>query len=399
MEDLIDEIAMGPFGSNIKVDCFVDDGIPVLNGSNLMGYKLNEDSFNYVTIEKANSLNKANAYRGDIIITHRGTLGQIVYIPDNSLYDRYVISQSQFRIKLNKQLALPEYVVYYFHTRIGQYRLLANASQVGVPAIARPTSTFRKVEIELPPIDEQKRIVSVLDSLSNKIELNNRINHNLEEQAQALYKSWFVDFEPFKDGVFVNSTLGLIPKGWKNGVLSDISTITMGQSPSGASFNENGDGIMFYQGRTEFGFRYPTIKLFTTEPTRYAEANSVLMSVRAPVGDINIASSKCCIGRGLASIKSNDKAFSFLLYSLKHKETELDLYNGEGTVFGSINRKELEQLPIIVPPQNVIDSFNKIVYSLDKEIEKNCREAMILQDTRDSLLPSLISGRIITQHQ
>ena len=179
MEDLIDEIAMGPFGSNIKVDCFVSDGIPVLNGSNLMGFKLNEDSFNYVTPEKADSLNKANAYRGDIVITHRGTLGQIVYIPENSLYDRYVISQSQFRIKLNKQLALPEYVVYYFHTRIGQYRLLANASQVGVPAIARPTSTFRKVEIELPSLDEQKRIVSILDSLSNKIELNNRINHNL----------------------------------------------------------------------------------------------------------------------------------------------------------------------------------------------------------------------------
>ena len=93
MEDLIDEIAMGPFGSNIKVDCFVSDGIPVLNGSNLMGFKLNEDSFNYVTPEKADSLNKANAYRGDIVITHRGTLGQIVYIPENSLYDRYVISQ------------------------------------------------------------------------------------------------------------------------------------------------------------------------------------------------------------------------------------------------------------------------------------------------------------------
>ena len=399
MEDLIDEIAMGPFGSNIKVDCFVDDGIPVLNGSNLMGYKLNEDSFNYVTIEKANSLNKANAYRGDIIITHRGTLGQIVYIPDNSLYDRYVISQSQFRIKLNKQLALPEYVVYYFHTRIGQYRLLANASQVGVPAIARPTSTFRKVEIELPPIDEQKRIVSVLDSLSNKIELNNRINHNLEEQAQALYKYWFVDFEPFKDGKFIDSEMGLIPEGWKNGALSDISTITMGQSPSSASFNENGNGIMFYQGRTEFGFRYPTIKLYTTEPTRYAEANSILMSVRAPVGDINIASSKCCIGRGLASIKSKNKASSFLLYSLKNKETELDLYNGEGTVFGSINRKELEQLPIIVPPQDVIDSFNKIVYPLDKEIEKNCREVMILQETRDYLLPSLMTGRVITKRQ
>ena len=179
MEDLIEEIAMGPFGSNIKVDCFVDSGVPVLNGANLQGYKLCEDSFNYVTIEKADSLNKANAYRGDIVITHRGTLGQIVYIPQNSKYERYVISQSQFRIRLNTQIALPEYVVFYFHTRIGQHKLLANASQVGVPAIARPSSTFRKLEIELPTLSEQKRIVDILNSLSDKIDLNNRINHNL----------------------------------------------------------------------------------------------------------------------------------------------------------------------------------------------------------------------------
>ena len=179
MEDLIEEIAMGPFGSNIKVDCFVDSGVPVLNGANLQGFKLREDSFNYVTTEKADSLNKANAYRGDIVITHRGTLGQIVYIPQDSKYKRYVISQSQFRVRVNPKVALPEYVVFYFHTRIGQHRLLANASQVGVPAIARPSTTFKKVEIELPCLKEQKRIIEIINSLSDKIELNNRINHNL----------------------------------------------------------------------------------------------------------------------------------------------------------------------------------------------------------------------------
>ena len=189
MEDLIEEIAMGPFGSNIKVDCFVDSGVPVLNGANLQGFKLREDSFNYVTTEKADSLNKANAYRGDIVITHRGTLGQIVYIPQDSKYKRYVISQSQFRVRVNPKVALPEYVVFYFHTRIGQHRLLANASQVGVPAIARPSTTFKKVEIELPCLKEQKRIIEIINSLSDKIELNNRINHNLEEQADCLLSS------------------------------------------------------------------------------------------------------------------------------------------------------------------------------------------------------------------
>ena len=119
--DLIDEIAMGPFGSNIKVSCFVDSGVPVLNGSNLEGFSLSEKTFRYVTREKADSLNKANAHRGDIVITHRGTLGQIVFIPQDSKYDRYVISQSQFRVRCNDKV-LPEYLVYYFHTPIGQVR-------------------------------------------------------------------------------------------------------------------------------------------------------------------------------------------------------------------------------------------------------------------------------------
>lgn len=176
--DLISEISMGPFGSNIKVECFVDSGIPVLNGSNLDGFVLKEHSFRYVTEEKADSLGKANAYRGDVVITHRGTLGQIIFIPRDSLYDRYVISQSQFRVKCNDRI-LPEYLVYYFHTRTGQHKLLSNASQVGVPALARASTTFQTIEIEIPDIDNQQKIVDVLETIRRKIELNNQINDNL----------------------------------------------------------------------------------------------------------------------------------------------------------------------------------------------------------------------------
>ena len=182
ISELIDEISMGPFGSNIKVECFVDEGIPVLNGSNLEGYELKEDSFRYVTEEKADSLNKANAYRGDVVITHRGTLGQIVFIPQTSKYDRYVISQSQFRIRCNDKI-LPEYMVYYFHTRIGQHKLLSNASQVGVPALARPSTTFQKIDIEIPDITTQRRIVAVLQRIHDKIAVNTAINENLRLQA------------------------------------------------------------------------------------------------------------------------------------------------------------------------------------------------------------------------
>ncbi len=178
MKDLIDEISMGPFGSNIKVECFVNDGIPVLNGSNMTGFAMNDDSFRYVTEEKADSLGKANAYRGDVVVTHRGTLGQIVFIPYNSHYERYVISQSQFRVRCNEKI-LPEYLVYYFHTNIGQYKLLSNASQVGVPALARASTTFQMLEIDIPEISEQKKVVEILETIREKIELNKRINNNL----------------------------------------------------------------------------------------------------------------------------------------------------------------------------------------------------------------------------
>lgn len=178
ISDLISEISMGPFGSNIKVECFVDKGVPVLNGSNLDGFALKDNNFRYVTEEKANSLGRANAHRGDIVITHRGTLGQIVFIPKTSLFNRYVISQSQFRVRCNERI-LPEYLVYYFHTRIGQHKLLSNASQVGVPALARASTTFQSIEIEVPSVESQRRIVDLLETIRNKIEVNNNINKNL----------------------------------------------------------------------------------------------------------------------------------------------------------------------------------------------------------------------------
>lgn len=378
ISELIDEIAMGPFGSNIKVECFVDDGIPVLNGSNLNGFFLTEDSFRYVTEEKADSLGRANAHRGDIVITHRGTLGQIVCIPETSKYDRYVISQSQFRVKCNEKV-LPEYLVYYFHTAIGQHKLLSNASQVGVPALARASTTFQKIEVEIPDIKTQQKVVSVLNAIEAKINVNRSINENLEQQAKALYQQMFIE--------------NTCPD-WIEGSLRDIADITMGQSPSGSSYNEDGIGTIFFQGRAEFSFRFPTIRLYTTEPKRMAYANDILMSVRAPVGDLNIAHTDCCIGRGLAAIHSKTNHQSFVLYTMFSLRKQLDVFNGEGTVFGSINRNSLNDMPILIPSDETIEEFEKIVAPMDAAIRNNYDEICRLQAVRDSLLPRLMSGEL-----
>ena len=178
MEELIDEIAMGPFGSNIKAECFVGSGIPVLNGSNLTGFETNDKSLRYVTPEKAETLGRALASRGDVVVTHRGTLGQIAIIPNNSLYSHYVISQSQFRIRFNDKV-LPKYIVYYFHSREGRWRLLSNKTQTGVPALGRPTNTFKRLTAPLPDLQTQRQVVTFLDSIEHMITVNTRTNDYL----------------------------------------------------------------------------------------------------------------------------------------------------------------------------------------------------------------------------
>ena len=195
LSSFIDEISMGPFGSDIKVENFVDDGVPVLNGANLLGYKLNDNSFNYVTLEKAKTFRKAIAKRGDIIITHRGTLGQICYVPENSKFEQYVISQSQFRVKFNEAQIDPRYIVYLFHTPYGQKKLLSFKSHVGVPALAQATTNFRALNILIHKLSDQKKIANVITAIEDKIELNNRINAELEHMAKTIYDYWFVQFD------------------------------------------------------------------------------------------------------------------------------------------------------------------------------------------------------------
>ena len=262
-----------------------------------------------------------------------------------------------------------------------------------VPTLNR--NHIHPLETKIPvKVEDQRRIASILSSLDQKIELNNKINADLEEMAQAIFKNWFVDFEPFKNGKFVDSELGMIPEGWKVGTLADIAEITMGQSPAGNSLNENREGMIFYQGSSDFGFRFPSIRVFTTEPKRLAVANSVLFSVRAPVGDINVAKEECCIGRGVASIKSKYGHDSYLFYTMKSLHKLFDSFDGEGTVFGSINKKTLSAIQILLPSDGIVEQFNNIASSFDDRIRSLSDENSRLSLLRDTLLPRLMSGEL-----
>lgn len=176
LSEVITDIAAGPFGSNLKVSCFVPSGFPIIDGANLKGLKVKDNLTKFVTREKAKSLSRSIAKRGDVVVTISGTLGQIAYIPDNSMYKEYLCSQRQFKVTFDTTRVYVPYLVFYFHTREGQSKILAFANQTGVPALAQPTRNFKKIRLALPPIEQQKKIALIAELLTSKIEINAQLN-------------------------------------------------------------------------------------------------------------------------------------------------------------------------------------------------------------------------------
>lgn len=384
-------IAMGPFGSNITKNNFKKDGVPVIRGNNLSHYRFSSAEFVYLTETKADELKASNAFPRDIVITHRGTLGQVGLIP-NGKFKRYVVSQSQMKLTCDENIANPEFVFYFLKSPQGQHLLLQNTSQTGVPAIAQPSSSLKKISVPLPSMVEQIQIAQILSDLDAKIELNRRMNETLEQIVRAIFKKWFLDFEfpGHEKTKFVNG----VPEGWRISKISDEFKLTMGQSPPGETYNENGDGMPFFQGRTDFGFRYPSIRMYCNQPTRFAQEGDALVSVRAPVGAINMADRKCCIGRGLAAIRHKSGSRSFSYYCMRSMEEIFKGFEAEGTVFGSLTKDSFGSLEVIIPLEEIVARFEETVCSLDQKIENNEKESQALITIRDALLPKLMSGEI-----
>lgn len=179
LASVIKDISAGPFGSNLKVSCFVEKGFPIIDGANLKGIKVTDNVTKFVTEEKARSLHRSIASRGDVVVTISGNVGQISYIPNDSRYAEYLVSQRQFRVTFDADQVYVPYLVYYFHTYEGQNKILAFANQTGVPALAQPLKNFKKITIDMPSLSEQKRIACICEAITEKIETNNHINDNL----------------------------------------------------------------------------------------------------------------------------------------------------------------------------------------------------------------------------
>ena len=292
-----------------------------------------------------------------IIIGRKGSIGKIHY-SENSCWPIdttfYIVENENYHLKF----------IFY----LLKFLDLENMdSDTSVPGLNRTAA--HELEINIPEKKEQIRISNILENLDTKISNLQNQNRILEQTAQTLFKSWFVDF----DGVteFEDSELGKIPKGWSIDNLENICEITMGQSPPGTSYNENKDGIIFFQGKTDFGDFFPTPRIYCTSPKRFAEINDILFTVRAPIGSINITKERCSIGRGLASLRLKNNHGSFLYYLLKESYTEWQKFESDGTVYGAVTKDDVLNFKIVKPKLEKIISFNQVADPLYYNIWKN----------------------------
>lgn len=352
----------------------IKDGVPIIKVNNIINGLKSVKELETTTQSISEKYPRTLLHGGELIISVVGTIGKTAIVPESFAGCNLVRAVALIDIE---DKIISKWVKYYLDSPYGKEYIHQNLNTT-----VQPTLNIKSLTDMLIPFYNRiyiEKAVSLLSGIDDKIALNNKINDNLEQQAKTLYKEWFDASQSFMT----------------DGKLSDIAIITMGQSPNGKSYNEQGEGEVFYQGRAEFGSRFPTRRLYTTEPKRMAETGDVLLSVRAPVGDMNIAYEKCCIGRGLAAVHSKTGNSSFLLYTMFGLKTQLDVFNGEGTVFGSINREALAAMPVQIPSNEAMAQFEKMVRPMDDLIKTNYEENCRLEELRNSLLPKLMAGEIL----
>jgi type I restriction enzyme S subunit len=373
-------------GSKVSRDCFVttdsmvqDKGgitiTPVLPKGNLIAYS-----------------------KGDILIGNiRPYLKKIWYANRNG-------GCSPDVLVIQAKSSIDSKFLYYSLFRDDFFNHMMNGSK-GTKMPRGDKSQILRFQIPKIELTTQQKIASVLSALDSKIELNNRINAELEAMAKTLYDYWFVQFDfPDKNGKPYKTSGGKmvwnkelkreVPEGWEVSELKDIANITMGQSPPGESYNEVGNGMIFYQGCTDFGNRFPTVRKFTTEPTRFAKEGDILLSVRAPVGALNISKEDCCIGRGLGALNSKDNCIAYLFGVMVNLKQIFDRRNVDGTTFGSITKDDLFSLKVIKPEKSILKQYHSIINPAFEKQNKLELENIKLTELRDWLLPMLMNGQV-----
>ena len=370
---------------------YVDSGVPFYRSKEIIessnGQAISEPLF--ISQEKYDEIKNhfGVPQPGDMLLTSVGTIGVPYIVREKDYFyfkDGNLTWFRNFSDELNSKYL-------YFWVKSSEGQSVLNNTTIGSSQKALTIASLKGLEIPCPPAPVQKRIVEILAGYDDLIENNQKQIKLLEEAAQRLYKEWFIDLRfpghettPIVDGV---------PVGWREQSLYQIADVVMGQSPKSEYYNQVGEGLPFHQGVGSYGNRFVSDETYSTSFTRIAEAGSILFSVRAPVGRLNLTKNKVVIGRGLAAINHRRGAQSYLFYLLKEKFFRDDII-GNGSIFASISKEELLNQTFLIPIDSLVEQFNGIAGGIDKKIDILSEQIRLLTEARDRLLPKLMSGEI-----
>ena len=448
IEDIADKITIGPFGSRMKSDAYVESGVPVIRGTNLTGSKKFSGDWVFISEQLAKQLENCCVSNGDLVFPHRGSIGEVGLV-DNQFH-QYMMSSSLMKLRCNPNIADSEFIYYFFKSHQGRYELLKNASQVGTPGIGQPLTSLKNIEIKLPSLGEQRKIAKILSDLDDKIHINNQINQTLESIAQALFNSWFVDFDPvrakiaakqegkdaelaamcaisgkseielqqmaeddfaalrataalFPDGL-VESELGEVPKGWEVSTVGEQVQTVGGGTPSTKNVDFWDDGIHYWT--TPKDLSNLTDKILLNTERKITDAglkkissgllpkDTVLMSSRAPVGYLALSKIEVAINQGYIAILPNMKySAEYLIQWCEANMAEIK-GRASGTTFLEISKKNFREINFICSDEKVVTVYTKTAKTLYDEITSKAKENQSLINLRDTLLPKLMSGEI-----
>ena len=385
--DIATCIQPGPFGSQLHNSDYSKEGTPIIMPKDIVGGAIVHSGLLKVSEEHVKRLSRHQVYEGNLMVAQKGDVRKCAYITANE--NGWMTGSDCLKVVLDESKCYPKFIYYQLRSEhIGRW--LEKVS-IGATMPSLNTGLLSGIEMVLPPIEIQKQIAGILSAYDDLIENNQKQIKLLEEAAQRLYKEWFVDLHiPGHENTKI---VDGVPEGWNEKTLSQVANVIMGQSPKSEFYNSEKKGLPFHQRVGSYGVRFVMDDIYSTSYTRIAEPNSILFSVRAPVGRLNITKNKVVIGRGLAAINQTDGCQSYLYYLLKNKFFK-DNIVGNGSIFASVSKDELLNQKFLIPERNLMMQFEKIVSQMDKQIENLDSKNKKLIEARDRLLPELMSGEV-----
>lgn len=374
------------------------EGISLIRSQNVLDMSFSKDGLAFINEDQAKKLNNVEVFENDILLNITGdSIGRVCRVPKEILPAR--VNQHVSILRSNALLD-PDFLLYYL---IYKKKYLLTISRVGGTRNALTKEAIEKLEIRIDK--NQQKIAAVLSALDNKIELNNKINTELETMAKTLYDYWFVQFDfpntedkPYKTSggkMFYNETLKReIPEGWEVKELNEVAKIIMGQSPKGESYNEDGNGVLLINGAADYEVNYLKPKIYTSSPTRLCNINDLVFCIRATIGKLTYAEQEFCLGRGVAGVRVNTMNYSeYIFYSL-NQEIERFKKHASGSIIVGITKEDLVNYNVLIPKEDILNNFQKMVNPIHSKIRMNLKQNQELAQLRDWLLPMLMNGQV-----